>query len=135
MVTRTLVPTLMLILLLGAQAGIPSLANASDCCPCYVHCANWCKCRGTNAHCSSCRAGESDLFQQHVVAITPSSDYSATQQSLSILPALLLTDLSGELVALVKKGNRTIGDFTSRLMAGAEFRINSWCPGSLDKSV
>lgn len=132
MVTRTLVPGLMLILVLGAQTGLPGLASAY-CCPCGG-CRAGCTCPGT-APCYSCRAGESDPFQLHALAITPSSDFSTTQGTLSVLPVLPLVDRSDELVALVKKGKRTIGDLTSRLMAGAEFRIKSWCPGSLDKSV
>lgn len=135
MVTRTLVPGLMLILLLGAQASVPDLASA-DCCPCYLFpsCQGWCQCRGTPG-CSSCRSGRSDIFQQHAVAITPSSDFSPTQGALSALPTLPLVNPSGELLTLTRKWNRTIGDLTSRLMAGAEFSIKSWCPGSLDKSV
>ena len=133
MVTRTFVPGLMLILLLGSQASLPGLASA-DCCPCYNSCAGWCQCRGTPG-CGSCRAGESDLFQRHAIAITPQSDFSATQRALSASPVLPTVDLSGEFVPLAKKENRRIGDATSRLLAGAEFRIKSWCPGSLDKSV
>jgi hypothetical protein len=133
MVIRTLVPGAMLLLLFGAQTGFPSLASA-DCCPCYNSCAYWCQCRGTPG-CGSCRAGESDLFQGHAIAITPQSDFSATQGAPPAFPAHPTIDLSDELVAIAKKGNRRIGDFTSRLLAGAEYRIKSWCPGALDKSV
>jgi hypothetical protein len=135
MVIRTLVPGVMLMLLLGAQAGLPGLASAT-CCPCnlFPSCQGWCQCRGTPG-CSSCRSGKADIFQQHAVAITPSSDFSPTQEALSVPPSLPLVDQPGELLAQTRKRNRTIGDFTSRLMAGAEFRIKSWCPGSLDKSV
>ena len=132
MVTRTLVPGLMLILVLGAQASLPSMVSAW-CCPCGG-CKAGCTCPGTSP-CFSCRGGESDPFQLHALAIRPSSDFSAAPGAVSVLPALSLADLSEELVAITKKGNRRIGDFTSRLLAGAEFRIKSWCPGSLDKSV
>lgn len=132
MVTRTLVSGLMLILLLGAHTSLPGLASA-DCCPCNV-CKTGCTCRGTYP-CYSCRAGEADLFQRHALTIRPSSDFSATQATLSVLPALPLVDRSRELIARATGETRTIGDLTSRLMAGAEFRIKSWCPGSLDKSV
>lgn len=135
MVTRTLVPGLMLILLLGAQAGLPGMATAYNCCPCWNPCMAGCFCRANGTHCPSCRSGNSDLFQQHAVAITPSSAFSTIQGELSALPTLPLLDQSSELLALTRKHNRTIGDFTSRLMAGAEFKIKSWCPGSLDKSV
>lgn len=132
MVTRTLVPGLMLILILGAHTSLPDLASAW-CCPCGG-CKAGCTCPGTSP-CFSCRGGESDPFQVHALAIRPSSDFSATQGAVSVLTALPLADLSEELVAIAKKGNRRIGDFTSRLLAGAEYRIKSWCPGSLDKSV
>jgi hypothetical protein len=135
MVIRTLVSGLMLILLLGAQASLPGQANASNCCPCSAPCGGNCFCRANGTHCPLCRSRGSDLFEQYAVAITPSSDFSPTQEVLSALPSLPLVDQSGELLALTRKRNRTIGDFTSRLMAGAEFRIKSWCPGSLDKSV
>lgn len=134
MVTRTFVPGLMLILLLGAQAGLPGLASA-DCCPCWRPCMAGCVCRANGTQCSSCRAGGSDLFEQHAVAITPSSDFSPTHAALSSLPTLPPVDPAGELLARARVGKRTIGDLTSRLMNGAEFRIKSWCPGSLDKSV
>jgi hypothetical protein len=133
MVTRTLVPGLMLMLLLSAQAGLPGLASAY-CCPCSNPCMNGCTCRGT-APCSSCRVEGGSLFQRHAAAIMPSSEFSPAQGTLSALFALPIADLSGELVALARGGTRTIGDLTSRFMAGAEFRLKSWCPGSLDKRV
>ena len=136
MVMRTLVPGVMLMLLFGAQAGFPRLAASQTCCPCYLHptCPGWCSCRGADG-CSSCRSESVDIFQQHAVAITPSSDFSTTEGAVSALPSLPLVDQPDELLALTRKRNRTIGDFTSRLIVGAEFRIKSWCPGSLDKSV
>jgi hypothetical protein len=134
MVTRTFVPGLMLILLLGAQAGLPGLASAL-CCPCTQPCISGCTCRANGTQCSSCGPGRSDLFEQHAVTITPSPDFSPTHAALSSLPTLPPVVPSGELLASARGGKRTIGDLTSRLMAGAEFRIKSWCPGSLDKSV
>lgn len=135
MVTRTLTPSLMLILLLGVLSGLPSLVSAG-CCPCslYPSCQNWCQCRGTPG-CSSCRLGGTDIFQQHAVAIAPSSNFDTTHRSLSPLLALPLIDTSSERFTLTVNQPRTIGDFGSRIMAGKEFRIRTWCPGSLGKSA
>ena len=135
MTIHKLFPGVMLMLLLGAQAGLPNLASAT-CCPCYYYpnCPGWCSCRSADG-CSSCRSGNAVIFGQHAVAITPSSDFSPTEETISALPSLPLVGRPDELLADTKKRNRTIGDFTSRLLAGAEYRINSWCPRSLDKSV
>ena len=132
MAIRTLVSGLMLMLVLGTHTILPGLASAA-CCPCNM-CRAGCTCPGTSP-CWSCRGGESDHFQLHALAIRPSSDFSSAEGALSVLPTLPLSDPSVTLVALTRGRNRTIGGFSSRLLAVAEFRIKSWCPGSLDKSV
>lgn len=133
MATRTVVSSLMLMLVLGAQAGLPSPAGAA-CCPCSNPCMYGCTCRGT-APCSSCRAEGGNLFQRHAVAIMPSPEFSPSHEALSALPTILIADLSDELVSLARGEKRLIGDLTSRFMAGTAFRIKSWCSGSLDKRV
>lgn len=134
MVTRTLISGLMLLLLLGVQATfLPGTAPAANCCPCTKPCGGVCVCRGTVDHCPACRAGGDNLFQSHVQAIISASDFSSGDEPLAITRPT--TNLSYEIVALVREGNRRIGTLTSRLLSGAEFSIKAWCPGSLDKSV
>jgi hypothetical protein len=133
MVTRIFAPGLMFILLLGVQATfLPETARAATCCPCYNPCKLGCVCRGTVDHCPSCRAG-GDLFQAHVKAIISASDFSSGYEPLAI--TLPTTGLSYGIVALVREGNRRIGNLTSRLLPSAEFSIKAWCPGPLDKSI
>lgn len=136
MVTRTLVPGLMLFLLLGAQTALPGLSSATDCCPCHIPCAPNCRCRANNTHCPICHEGRSDAFQRHAVKITPSSEFSATQDvALAALLTLPVVTSAVELVARGGGGNRTIGNFTSRLLSSAEFKLKAWCPEPLDKTI
>ena len=125
-----LAPILMLFTLLtGPSLFIPTEANAL-CCPCWNPQGN-CQWRGTPG-CATCRASGTDLFQLHAAAITPASAFNTGHDSLSLtLPS---TNLPKEIVAHVR-GNRSIGSLASRLLAGPEFRIKSWCLGSMDKSV
>ena len=108
MLIRSLVPGLMLILLLGAQSSIPSLANASDCCPCSNPCMAFCFCRANGTHCPSCRAGEPNLSQFNVEPITATSGFYSDSEPLAI--ALPTSDLSGKPVALARGGYRAMGD-------------------------
>ena len=133
MVTRTLVPGLMLLLLLGIQATfLPGTAPAATCCPCSRPCGGTCICRGTVDHCPSCRGVGDIFFQAHLKAIISASDFNSDYEPLAVTRPM--NDLSYGIVALVKTGNRTIGDLTSRLLPSPEFRIKAWCPGALDKA-
>lgn len=134
MVTRILIPGLMLILLLGSHVTFfPETARAATCCPCSKPCGGVCVCRGTVDHCPSCRTGEDNFFQAHVNPIISASDFSSRIEPLAItLPA---TGLSYEIVARVSEAHRRNGDFTSRLLPSAEFKLKAWCPGPLDKSI
>ena len=134
MIIRIMVPGLMLILLLGIHATfLPETARAANCCPCYNPCKLGCVCRGSSQHCPSCRAGGDNFLQAHVKAIISASDFSSGYEPLAI--TLPTADLSDGIMALVKAGNRTIGNLTSRLLPSAEFRIKAWCPGPLDKNI
>ncbi len=134
MVTRILVPGLMFILLLGSHATFaPETARAATCCPCSKPCGGVCVCRGTVDHCPSCRGVGDSLFEAHVKAIVSASDFNSGFEPLAItFPA---TDLSYEIVARVREGHRRSGSLTSRLLPSAEFKLKTWCPGPLDKSI
>ncbi len=134
MVTRIMVPGLMLILLLGVQATLlQETARAATCCPCSYPCKTGCVCRGTVDHCPSCRAGGDNFFQAHVKAIISASDFNSYYEPPVITRPT--TDLPYGIVALTREGNRITGNLTSRLLPSAEFRIKAWCPGALDKSI
>jgi hypothetical protein len=129
-----LVPTFMLFMLLSGQVlFLPGQANAMNCCPCSNPCKAGCQCRAAGTHCSLCRAGDSGFFHAQAEVSTPASSFNAAYEPPSF--TLPTTDLSDGILPLVRGGNRTIGDLTIRLLASAEFRIKSWCPESIDKSV
>lgn len=120
-------------LLTGQSLALPGQVNATDCCSCSNPYGNNCKWRGSTLHCPECLAGDSGFFQAYVPTSNTASGFNAVYEPLSF--TLPTNDLSYGMVALVREGNRRIGNLTSRLLAGAEFRLKAWCPGALDKSI
>lgn len=133
MATLRFAPIFVLFVLLTSQSlFLPGQTHAYNCCSCSNPYGNSCVWRGSTLHCPICREGSPDPFQFHVAPIIPASDFTSNSEPLAIpLPA---PDLSGG-VALVRGENRNIGNLASRLLSREEFRIKSWCPGSLDKNV
>jgi hypothetical protein len=119
-------------LLTGPSLFLPGQVKAYHCCPCSDPTKMGCYPRGT-AHCPSCRAGDSDLFQTQAPTLIPASSFIAAYDPLDF--TLYTTNLFEGVVSLVRWENRTIGALTLRFLRGEEFRIKSWCPGSEEQSV